>query len=408
MKPQTVALLGQKQKSAVWNQKTAIRNYLSNFAVRFDIEPDIIDLRTMSQNYTASHGIVPLEDIHQALMCVLGPNYSPNKFPPNVSNNGYMVFNVEIKGDGTRPKFGYVKWDQLFLYSIFQRDLAPKHVSKIYKDWDDTAVIIPCAIKFTWEGKVYYCLWDGHHTVQTARLRNYSEFPVWYIDIDEVDANVIVAAGFADTEEGRIQYGCWLAGKNMIRINSTNKRGLEHYDRFMIQLDTKDTKAVKMDRIIQNTGCVTKRKAKIPGSWTQINSGEECYDLLLANGNSSNGVFWQHALEFHRKVWPGAPLVLEVFRPMSYLYQACHNGNYVIDSQFDSELENILTTKYGDPETVQQNIKDSYEQAIVNNLGRGTLLKTDREIVMNGLINLYNQHCGRLAVMPQADYVWSV
>lgn len=408
MKPQTVALLGQKQKSAAWNQKTAIRNFLNVFQVKFDIEPDIIDLRTMSQNYTASHGIIPLEDIHQALMCVLGPNYSPNKFPPNISNNGYLVFNVEIKGDGTRPKFGYVKWDQLFLYSIFQRDLAPKHVSKIYKDWDDTAVIIPCAIKFTWEGKVYYCLWDGHHTVQTARLRNYSEFPVWYIDIDEVDANVIVAAGFADTEEGRIQYGCWLAGKNMIRINSTNKRGLEHYDRFMIQLDTKDTKAIKMDRIIQTTQCVTKRKAKIPGAWTQINSGEECYDLLLSNGRPSNGIFWKHALEFHRKVWPMAPLTLEIFRPMSYLFQAFENGNYELDAQFDQELENILTKKYGDPETSQRAIKDSYENAIVNNLGRGRLLKNDTEIVMNGLINLYNQNCGRLAVIPQADYVWSV
>ncbi len=408
MKQQTTALLAQKQKSSVWNQKTAIRNFLQNYQVKFDIESDIIDLRTMSQNYNSTHGIIPLEDIHQALLCVLGPNYDPNKFTPNVSNNGYLVFNVEIKGDGTRPKFGYVKWDQLFLYSIFQRDLAPKHVSKIYKDWDDTAVIIPCAIKFTWEGKVYYCLWDGHHTVQTARLRNYSEFPVWYIDIDEVDAKVITTAGFADTQEGRIQYGCWLAGKNMIRINSTNKRGLEHYDRFMIQLDTKDTKAIKMDRIIQTTNCVTKRKAKISGAWTQINSGEECYDLLLGNGRPSNGIFWKHALEFHRKVWPAAPLTLEIFRPMSYLYQAFENGNYEIDASFDTELENILVTKYGDPETSQKSIKDSYENAIVNNLGRGRLLKNDTEIVMNGLINLYNQNCGRLAVIPQADYVWSV
>lgn len=408
MKSQTAALIASKNKHPVWNQKTAIKNFLTQYQHKFDIEPDIIDLREMSKNYAHSHGIIPLEDIHQALLCVLGPNYSPSKFAPNVSNNGYLVFNTEVKGDGLRPKFGYVKWDQLFLYSIFQRDLAPKHTAKIYKDWDDTAVIIPCAIKFTWEGKVYYCLWDGHHTVQTARLRNYSEFPVWYIDIDEVDSKVIKAAGFADSEEGRIQYGCWLAGKNMIRINSTNKRGLEHYDRFMIQLDTRDTKAIKMDRIIQVTGCVTKRKAKIPGSWTQINSGEECYDLLLGNGKSSNGIFWKHALEFHRAVWPAAPLVLEIFRPMSYLYQAFENGNYDLDDDFDKELENILVTKYGDPETSQRAIKESYENAITNNLGRGRLLKNDTEIVMNGLINLYNQNCGRLAVIPQADYVWSV
>lgn len=93
---------------------------------------------------------------------------------------------------------------------------------------------------------------------------------------------------------------------------------------------------------------------------------------------------------------------------MSYLYQAFENGNYEIDSNFDVELENILVQKYGDPETSQKSIKESYENAIVNNLGRGRLLKNDTEIVMNGLINLYNQNCGRLAVVPQADYVWSV
>ena len=407
MKTQTAALIASKQKAPVWNQKTAIKNFQAQYQHRFDIEPDIIDLREMSKNYAHSHGIIPLEDIHQALLCVLGPNYNPNNHQPFYPNNGYFVTNT-IKGDGTVPKLAYVSWDQLYLNTTFQRDLAPKHVAKIYKDWEHSAMIIPCAIKFTWDGQVYYCVWDGHHTIQTARLRGYQEFPVWYIDIDEVDAKVIKAAGFPETQDGRVQYGCWLAGKNMIRINSTNKRGLEHYDRFMIQLDTRDTKAIKMDRIIQITKCVIKRKAKIPGSWTQINSGEECYDLLLGNGKASNGLFWKHSLEFHRTVWPAAPLVLEIFRPMSYLYQAFENGNYALDTQFDQELENILVTKFGDPETSQRAIKESYENAIANNLGRGRLLKNDTEIVMNGLINLYNQNCGRLAVIPQSDYVWSV
>lgn len=408
MTSNNIALLAKKQPPAVWNQKTAIRNFRLNYKHWFDIEPDVIDLRTMSLNYSHTHGIIPLEDIHQALLCVLGPNYAPTKFLPRINNNGYVVFNTDVVGDGTRPKFAYVKWNELYLFSVFQRDLAPKHVSKIYKDWDDTAMIIPCAIKFTRDGQVYYCLWDGHHTVQTARLRNFQDFPVWYIDIDEVDSSTVIAAGFKDTEEGRIEYGCWVAGKNMIRINSTNKRGLEHYDRFMIQLDTRDTKAIKMNRIVQITGCVPKRKAKTPGAWTQINSGEECFNLQLSNGRSSNGIFWKHALEFHRSVWPAAPLILEIFRPMSYLYQAFEQGNYDIDSQFDKELENILVSKYGDPETVQKCIKVSYENAITNNFGRGRLLKNDTEIIVNGLINLYNQNCGRLTIIPQAEYVWNV
>ena len=72
------------------------------------------------------------------------------------------------------------------------------------------------------------------------------------------------------------------------------------------------------------------------------------------------------------------------------------------------ELENILVTKYGPPESVQKAIKVSYENAVINNLGRGQLLKNDREIITNGLINLYNQNCGRIVAIPQAVYVWSV
>jgi hypothetical protein len=397
MKRNNIALLGQKQRTS-WNPKTAIKAFLAKYNITFDVESDVIDLRVMAQNYTHMHGIIPCEDIHQGLVAVLGPNYST---PVN------LVYDPASETSFS-PKFGYVKWEELYLYSIFQRDIAPKHVSKLYKDWDHTAVIVPCAIKFTWDDKVYYCIWDGHHTVQTARLMGYSDFPVWYIDIDNVASTVVTSAGFIDDQDGRIKYGCWLAGRNMIRINATNKRGLEHYDKYMILLETLDAKAMKMGRIIRSTGCVAKRKAKTPGSWTQINSGEECFDLLLGNGLDSNGIFWQHALEFHRKVWPNAPLVLEMFRPMSYLYQAFNVGNYAIDAAFDTELENILTSKYGDPETVQDEIKKSYEAAIMNNLGRGQLLRNDREIVTNGLINLYNQQCGRLAVVPQADYVWSV
>ena len=397
MKQNTVALLAQKQKSS-WDPKTAIRNFLNKFRIKFDVESDVIDLRTMSQNYSYMHGMIPCEDIHQGLVAVIGPNYT-NKVNSLYDPSSDLSFS---------PKFGYVKWDQLYLYSLFQRDIAPKHVLKLFKDWDHTAVIVPCAIKFTWEDKTYYCIWDGHHTVQTAKLMGYTEFPIWYIDIDGIDSNVITSAGFTNDEDGRIKYGCWLAGRNMIRINATNKRGLDHYDKFMILLDTLDAKAIMMNRIVTTTGCSPKRKAKTAGSWTQINSGEECYDLTLGNGLPSNGVFWQHALEFHRRVWPSAALELEVFRPMSYLYQAFNIGNYIIDAQFDTELENILVTKYGPPESVQKAIKVSYENAVINNLGRGQLLKNDREIITNGLINLYNQNCGRIVAIPQAVYVWSV
>ena len=405
MSKTTMALLTQKQKT-VWNPKTAIKQFLANYKIKFDVESDVIDLRTMSQNYGHMHNIIPCEDIHQGLIATLGPTYTKN-INDGIDPTGGIGAPTISQG-GTGPKFTYINWNESYLFSIFQRDVSPKHIAKIWKDFDPTAVIIPCAIKFTWEGKVYYCIWDGHHTIQVLKLAGYTKFPVWYIDIDQVTAATLISSGFTNDETGRVQYGCWLAGRNMIRINSTNKRGLEHYDKFMILLETKDAKAMKMAKIISVTGCETKRKAKTAGSWTQINSGEECYDLLLGNGMASDGIFWRHALEFHRKVWPNAPLVLEVFRPMSYLYQAFNIGDHVIDAQFDTELENILVSKYGDPESAQEQIKESYENAVIKNLGRGRLLKNDREIVMNGLINLYNQNCGRLVAIPQAEYVWSV
>jgi len=401
-----MALLAKKQKQ-VWNQKTAIKQFLSNYNIQFEMEADAMDLRTMAKNYTASNEIIPLEDIHQGLMAILGPNYDPSNQPPYDPSLGIPLFPFATMGT-TAPQFSYVNWDELYLFSIFQRDVAANHCKKLRSDWDHTSVLIPCAIKFTIKGKVYYCIWDGHHTLQTARMMNYTKYPIWYIDIDAVPMTAIVSAGFTPDEAGKVKYGCWIAGHNMIRINATNKRPLSHYDRFMILLETNDAKSVSMYRIITGTGCVVKRNAKIPGSWTQINSGEECYDLMLGNGQESKGIFWRRALEFHRRVWPNAPLVLEIFRPFSYMYQAFDVGNYTIDSQFDTEMENIIVNKYGDPESAHAMIKESYEQAVVNNLGRGRLLKNDREIVTNGLLNLYNQNCGRLAVIPQADYVWSV
>ena len=400
----TITNLVSQPVNIFWDQKQSIKRFLSNYPTKFDMEPDAMDLRTMAENYP--HGIIPLEDIHQGLLAILGPNYDPqlHQMYDPVSNIGFS------------PKFEYAEWTQLYLYSIFQRDVAANHVAKLKKDFDHSALLVPCAIKFTWQGTVYYCIWDGHHTLQTARIMNYDKFPVWCIDIDQMGSSAITAAGFTDDEEGRIQYGCWLAGKNMIRINATNKRPLAHYDKFMIMFDTKDPKAMAMNQIIAATGCVVKRSQKVPGSWTQINSGEECYDLLQANGLPSLGMFWRHALEFHRTVWPMAALELEVFRPMSYLYQAINLGGYTIDAQFDKELEIILagnpndpssTGLYGDAESVQREIKESYENAIRNNLGRGALLKNNKDIIKNGLINLYNQHCGRL-IMPPADYVWKV
>ena len=204
-----------------WSQKSAIKQWLNSYPIKFEVESDAIDLRTMAKNYTASNEIIPLEDIHQGLMAILGPNYDPSLQKPYDPSQGIPFFPSAVMS-AIAPQFAYVDWNQLYLYSIFQRDVAANHCAKLKKDWDHTAVLIPCAIKFTLNGKVYYCVWDGHHTLQTARIMNYTKFPVWYIDIDAIPESTIVAAGFTADEAGKVAYGCWVAGHNMIRINSTN------------------------------------------------------------------------------------------------------------------------------------------------------------------------------------------
>ena len=98
---------------------------------------------------------------------------------------------MDHEDDEVATHFAYVKWEDLYLWPLFQRDVAPSHVRKILGDFEPTAVITACAIKMTIDGKVHYILWDGHHTVQTCRLKGYSVFPISYVDIDQVSQETI-------------------------------------------------------------------------------------------------------------------------------------------------------------------------------------------------------------------------
>lgn len=400
MSRQTMSLLKAKQPSQKWNQKQSIKQFLSTYKIKFEMEDDAIDLRTMALNY--ANNIIPLEDIHQALIAVVGPAFQ-NRGPYTYDPSGGADF--VYPADAPSPKLIYAEWHEMYLWTLFQRDVAPNHTKRINLDFEHTAVIMPCAIKFTIDGKVYYCVWDGHHTLQVCRLQGYSKFPLWVIDIDAVPFSTITAVGFDATEAGRIRYGIWLAGSNMIRINSKNKRKLHPYDEFMIKLQCYDATTIAINNILIKNKCIPKRHATSAGAFTQIKSGEECYNLEDKHGNK--GIYFDRALEFHRTTWPSAPLTLEVFRPLSYLYQRASTQQGTLDAKFDKELATLLVKLYGDSETVQESIKASYDNAVYNGLGKGTLLRTDKEIVVDGLINLYNKHVGR-AVLPAPEYVWKV
>ena len=383
-----------------WNVKSSVLEFLKKYETKFDMESDAIDLRTMSLNY--EHGIIPLEDVQNAILTVLGPKYSQVIKPAfDPSGGAYITYTDQ----STSPRFAYIDWEDMYLWPIFQRDVIPNHIEKIFKNFNPTCIMVPCAIKLTIDNKPIYCIWDGHHTLQTCRMMNYSKFPVWYIDIDHIPLHEIENAGFGNTDAERVKYGCWLAGTNMRRINGKGKRALSPYDEFMIGYETRDAQYVSIMNILKKHKCYPRRHSGYIGAFTQIRSGVECYEL--ADGYGIKGKFWDRALRLHRTTWPGSPLILEVFRPLSYLYQRAEIEGFNLTIDFDVELADILVNKYGDPESVEKRIKESFWTAYHTNNIRGHIPDHDKDRVLTGMINLYNQNGGKF-LLPSPVCQWSV
>lgn len=387
-------------RATPYNKKQAIVNFVNSYKNAFEMKDDAIDLREMCKNYP--NEIIPLEDIHKAVVTVIGPKYNVLKAPYDPSGGATIHYpNPDIS-----PRFGYVDWADLYLWPIFQRDVAPNHVEKICKDFDRTAVIVPCAIKLTLKnGKPIFCIWDGHHTTQVCRLEGYSKFPVWYIDIDHVSDETLEEAGFGITDDERIKYGAFIAGTNMRRINGKNKRPLSAYDDFLIGVETRDAQYVSIMNILRKNTCVPKRHASVAGAFTQIKSGIECYELT--DGNGIKGTFWDRALKFHRANWPMAPLTLEVFRPLSYLYHRAALEGFSLTATFDKELAAMLIKKWGDADSIQEGIKESYRKAYANSKVKGQIPEHDKDRVLNGVINFYTQN-GGTALLPSPTCQWKV
>lgn len=387
-------------KAPPYNKKQAILNFVKKFQHPFEMKEDAIDLREMAKNY--NDGPIPLQPIHEAIVTVLGTNYLNLTFNYDPSGGCFL-------GYSKKPKeyFDYIEWNQLYLWTIFQRDVAPNHVEKIYKDFDESSVIVPCVIKITLkDGKVVYCVWDGHHTIQVCRLRGYTKFQAWVIDLDQFTTAEIENAGFGDTDEERVKFGCFIAGKNMRRINGLNKRDLSPYDDFMIGWETRDPKFVAMYNILASHKCTPRRHATSDGAWTQIKSGIECFDLE-GNAGPSNGAFWSRAIAFQRKHWKKGHLVLELYRPMSYLYQWANIQGFQLPASFDDELAKMLIKEWGDAESVQEGIKESYWTAVNDKSLVGEQPQHDKFRVLNGLLNFYKQKGGKV-MLPAPTCQWKV
>ena len=366
-------------KTKVYNRQIEINKYLKKFKVVFEMKDDAIDTRTMAENY--DKGIIPLQDIADAIDIVLGPDKKPNNPDPFDPKTGIV-------------KFGYMNWEDCYLWPRFQRDVAPNHLYKIELDFEHTSVLLPTAILVD----DMYMLWDGHHTAQEMKRQNYTSIPMWYIDVEMITEEVITEAGFTD----RVEYAVWLAGQNMIRINSRNKRKLHAYDEFMILLETKDSAAIAMYNIMTSAGFYPKRNTNTNNAFSQIKSGQAIFEMTDDYG--VKGKYFKRALKFHKRTWDLAPAELEVWRPLALLYKMAEVEGFAIDEQFDIELGKLFTTEFGDPTSTQEALKDNYYN-VLGEKGFTQPRDHDQWRVYDALINLYNKSIGRIQ-LPTAQCRW--
>lgn len=369
-----------KGKVGAYNRQQEIKKFLDNYEIKFDIKDDAIDTRTMAENYP--HGIIPLEDISQAIDIVLGPNKKPVERLYDPEMEGYLHFDWHV-------------WSELYLWPKFQRDVAPNHIFKIQQDWDDTCPIVPCAIKMTIDGVVYVFCWDGHHTLQLMKRMGYTKFPVWYLDVDKMLEDDVE---FPEELKTIRDYAVNLAGTNMVRINSRNKRKLSAYDEFMILLEVKDSGTVAMNNILSAVGYAPKRHP-VEGGFTQIKSGQAIFDMTDDYG--TKGKYFKRGLQFQKRHWPMAPAELEIWRPMALLYKQCEIEGFTLDEQFDIELGEYLTSTFGDPSSTQESLKELYYDEL-HNKGFKEPRDHDQWRVYDTIINVYKKNIGRID-LPQAQ-----
>jgi len=90
------------------------------------------------------------------------------------------------------------------------------------------------------------------------------------------------------------------------------------------------------------------------------------------------------------------------------LYHRAALEGLTLTADFDKELANLLTTKYGDPESAQELIKESYWSAYhIQGALTGNIPEHDKERVLAGIINLYKQSGGSV-ILPSPSCQWRV
>jgi hypothetical protein len=348
-----------------------IKEFMSNYAVQFDMEDSAIDLRTMADNYP--NGVIPNKDIGLAVAAVLGPAPMPRlSIDPTTLNV---------------PKFDWVVMDDIAIDPRFQRDVIPNHVAKIEALFKADTIIVPCAVKDPVSGK--FLLWDGHHTTRVCERQGWTKMPVWY-----TEATIDSTHSLDQATKILISH----AGNSMITINKSGKRQLSRYDEHMIAVECGHSEPVMVQNIVDANNCRVKRASTKAGDISHVEHLYGSYDLVQAS-SGIKGIYLARSLKFHRDVWPKEEVRGIMMLAMARLFQQTEmQTGKLLPPAFDTEFGAILKKVYGQSEKVHTRLKEQFE----NHFGS---LGAHPVVVTSGLMLTYMKHGSKFKLaQPEASY----
>lgn len=367
----TVGSTVKTKVSKTKQKEQRIKNFLSNYAIPFDMEDAYIDLRTMALNYPT--GIIPSKDITDGINAVLGAPPMPRL---SVDPRGLNI-----------PQFVWAEMDNVGINPIFQRDIAPNHVAKIEAMFQNDMIIVPCAIKDPVTGK--FLLWDGNHTRQVCERMGWTHLPVWYTEAVIDDDHSL---------EEATKILILKAGKSFLTINKTGKRPCGNYDAHMISVECGDHEAVTVQSIVDANNCQVKRASTKAGDISHIEHLYGAYDLVQAS-SGIKGIYLARSLKFHRDTWPKEEVRGIMMLAMARLFQQTElQTGKLLPPAFDTEFGAILKKVYGQSEKVHTRLKEQFE----NHFGS---LGAHPVVVTSGLVLTYLKHGTKFKLaQPEATY----
>jgi len=352
-----------------------IAKFLSNYAIKFEMEDSYIDLRAMAENYP--NGIIPNKDIGEAVSAVLGASPIPRlSIDP-------QLLNV--------PKFAWVAMDDIAIDPRFQRDVMPNHIAKIESLFKADTIIVPCAVKDPVSGK--YLVWDGHHTTRVCERQGWTHMPVWYTEAQIDDTHSLEEATKILVSH---------AGNSMITINKSGKRELSLYDAHMIGVDCEHTEPVIVQNICNANNVRVRKQSTKAGDISHVNHLYGAYNLVQSS-SGIKGIYLARALNFCRTTWPKEIIQPIVMLSMARLYQHTEMQTGVLLPQtFDVELGAILRKLYGPAEVVHDE-QTGFKKQFITHFGS---MAGHPEVVTSGLILTYNKHGkgGFKLAQPESTY----